>query len=395
MRMEESVRKPLPDKENFIHPEMTVLDVVSRHRETEAVFKQYDEQAGECICCQALFEPLKNVAANYNLDLIGDYQSMSDNGMPPGGVEELWETPQTLNDTWGYSKFDQKWKSTGEVIWRLVEIVSKGGNYLLNIGPRGDGTIPEASIQILNEVGAWMDVYSESIYGTTASPLNVQSWGVCTARDSLLYLHVLNWPKDRKLEVSGLKNKPLSAYLLGSKSKLEWRIEGSSIMISLPEAQPDPYNSVIALQVSGQAESDPPIIFAQAMDTITLGYMTGVTSGNATKRFNRKGNFFISRWSEPEDQVTWTLQLDQAAEYSVRIVYSAPNESVNQEFEVEVGGQKLEGQIQPTGIPFEYQVFDMGNLQFQEAGTYKMAIHPSNALEGDLMYFHSLMLIPK
>ena len=63
------MRKPLPDKENFIHPEMTVLDVISRYRETEAVFKQYDERAGECICCQALFDPLKDVAKKYRFDL--------------------------------------------------------------------------------------------------------------------------------------------------------------------------------------------------------------------------------------------------------------------------------------------------------------------------------------
>jgi hypothetical protein len=69
MRMEESLNKPLPDKEKLIHPEMTVLDVISRYRETEAVFKQYDERAGECICCQALFEPLRNVATKYGLDL--------------------------------------------------------------------------------------------------------------------------------------------------------------------------------------------------------------------------------------------------------------------------------------------------------------------------------------
>ena len=81
MRMEESVRKPLPDKKKSIHPEMTVLDVVSRHRKTEAVFKQYDEQAGECICCQALFEPLKNVATKYGLDLkklITDLEAAAD-----------------------------------------------------------------------------------------------------------------------------------------------------------------------------------------------------------------------------------------------------------------------------------------------------------------------------
>ena len=79
--MEESVIKPLPDKENFIHPEMTVLDVISKYRETETVFKQYDEQAGECICCQALFEPLENVATKYGLDLkklITDLEAASD-----------------------------------------------------------------------------------------------------------------------------------------------------------------------------------------------------------------------------------------------------------------------------------------------------------------------------
>ncbi|MCK5210771.1 MAG: alpha-L-fucosidase, partial [Cyclobacteriaceae bacterium] len=208
---------------------------------------------------------------NYNLDLIGDYQNMSDNGMPPGGVEEYWETPQTLNETWGYSKFDNKWKSTTEVISRLVEVVSKGGNYLLNIGPRGDGTIPEASIKVLNEVGSWMEMNSESIYETTASPLPFQSWGFCTARDSQLYLHVLRWPESGELEVTGLKNQVLNCYLLASKIELNVRREDTSIFISLPEEQPDVFNTVIALQVGGNPESDPPVLSANRKDTITLG----------------------------------------------------------------------------------------------------------------------------
>jgi hypothetical protein len=81
MREEIPVKRPLPDKENCIHPEMTVLDIISGYRETEGVFKQYDEQAGECICCQALFEPLKNVAIKYGLDLkklIYDLETVAD-----------------------------------------------------------------------------------------------------------------------------------------------------------------------------------------------------------------------------------------------------------------------------------------------------------------------------
>ena len=111
---------------------------------------------------------------HYDKELLGDYQSMTDNGMPIGGIEEYWETPQTLNDTWGYSKQDQNWKSPEEIIRRMVTIVSNGGNYLLNVGPTGEGIIPAPSVGILTEVGKWMEINSESIYGTSPSPFSYQ-----------------------------------------------------------------------------------------------------------------------------------------------------------------------------------------------------------------------------
>ncbi len=94
---------------------------------------------------------------NYGQELLGDYQSMGDNGMPPGGLNEYWESAQTLNQTWGFSKFDTLWKSPETVIQRLVEIVSRGGNYLLNIGPEGNGEIPDATVEILGKVGPWVE----------------------------------------------------------------------------------------------------------------------------------------------------------------------------------------------------------------------------------------------
>ncbi len=100
---------------------------------------------------------------HYDQELLGDYQSLTDNGMPVGGIEEAWETPQTLNDTWGYSRFDQNWKSAGDVIKRMVAIVSKGGNYLLNVGPTGEGVIPAPSVDVLKSVGAWMDKNKSSV----------------------------------------------------------------------------------------------------------------------------------------------------------------------------------------------------------------------------------------
>jgi len=332
---------------------------------------------------------------SYNLDLIGDYQNTSDNGMPPGGVEEYWETPQTLNHTWGYSKFDKEWKSTGEVIRRLVEIVSRGGNYLLNIGPMGDGTIPEESVEILKGVGSWMEKYSESIYGTSASPLQSQQWGFCTARDSLLYLHVIHWPDNDKLEVKGLRNLPLDSYLLADKAKLKVSREGPSVIIDLAGIQSDEYNTVIALQVAGKPESDPLVLPANPEDTISLGYLTALTSGKAVKRYNRRGDFFISKWNTPEDEVAWLLEMKDPANYKVTITYSAPAESIGERFILEAAGQQLEGSIQDTGEPFQYQTYVFGGIKFPESGRHKVVIHPATESKGDLMYFHSLQFFPE
>src|ERR1051326_8916489 len=151
---------------------------------------------------------------NYGRELMGDYQDMNDNGMPSGGLEEYWETPQTLNTTWGYSKFDQEWKSAGNVIQRLVEIVSKGGNYLLNIGPMGDGAIPAASVATLQKLGEWMQKNSASIYGSSACRLPDSPWGRCTFNGATIYLLSFSWSSDATLRVPGLRTQVQSAYLL-------------------------------------------------------------------------------------------------------------------------------------------------------------------------------------
>jgi alpha-L-fucosidase len=186
----------------------------------------------------------------YGRDLMGDYQDMDDNGMPADGLQEYWETPQTLNTTWGYSKFDQQWKTPGDVIHRMVEIVSKGGNYLLNIGPMGDGTIPAPSVATLRKVGEWVRANGESIYGTSASPVREQPWGRSTVQGDKLYLHVFSWPGDGVLRMPGLKNELRSAYALADPSRklTLQRIDGN-VAITLPAKPLDELDTVIVLQL--------------------------------------------------------------------------------------------------------------------------------------------------
>jgi alpha-L-fucosidase len=188
-------------------------------------------------------------------EFAGDYgtpeQEIPATGLP--GID--WETCMTMNDTWGYKSYDDNWKSLEDLLHKLVDIASKGGNFLLNVGPTAEGLIPAPSVGRLAAIGEWMKVNSESIYGTSASPLGEVPWGRCTAKPGKLYLHVFDWPTNGKLEIPGLKNKVKKAYLLADKKSANLHVmcvmrDGSEkVVITVPSKAPDPINTVIVLEI--------------------------------------------------------------------------------------------------------------------------------------------------
>ncbi len=203
-------------------------------------------------------------------DYSGDWKT-PEQYIPATGLDYDWETCMTMNDTWGYRSWDHNWKSTETLIYNLVDIVSKGGNFLLNIGPRADGTIPEASIDRLKGIGKWMSVNSESIYGTTASPFEKLPWGRCTKKvgsnGTQLYFHIFNWPDDGKLRVPRINNQIREVYLLGDKNKVQCSIKvlGHELEITLPDKPDDQISPVIRMNIDGYPEvMNPPIIHAEA-----------------------------------------------------------------------------------------------------------------------------------
>jgi len=184
-------------------------------------------------------------------DFITPEQHIPATGMP--GVD--WETCMTMNRTWGYGAHDDEWKSDEILIRNLIDIASKGGNYLLNIGPTGNGSVPAPSVKSMQAIGRWMKANGESIHATTASPFEQTPWGRCTQKPldggiTRLYLHVFDWPADARLLVPGLAGQPVGARLLVGGQALEVRKEGPEIVITLPAAAPDPIATVVCLDVS-------------------------------------------------------------------------------------------------------------------------------------------------
>lgn len=189
----------------------------------------------------------------------GDYGT-PEQEIPATGFGEnvSWESCMTMNDTWGFKTADTTWKSTQTLVRNLIDIASKGGNYLLNVGPTGEGEIPTASLERMAAVGEWMKVNGESIHGTTSSLFPKVSWnGRSTTRrtsdgSTTVYLHVFERPEDGNIKVGGLEDRPLKASLLGGPGPLEISGSKGDWTIQVPDGTSNPIASVIVLDFKSQ-----------------------------------------------------------------------------------------------------------------------------------------------
>ncbi|MBX3403514.1 MAG: alpha-L-fucosidase [Phycisphaeraceae bacterium] len=207
--------------------------------------------------------------------MLGDYAT-PEQFIPDSDPGFDWETCMTMNDHWGYNRADKNFKSTTTLVRNLVDIASKGGNFLLNIGPTGTGEIPPESVNRLTEIGEWWKVNSESIRGTRASPFPAGRlpWGRCTTRPepdgrTVLFLHVFDWPADRPIIAPGIYNEPVpqSAHVLGGRTSRSFPVHraGDDIVVSHAERDRRDDVTVVRLTLHGSADvAVPPTISAAA-----------------------------------------------------------------------------------------------------------------------------------
>ncbi len=317
--------------------------------------------------------------------------------IPSGGMAGRdWETCMTMNDTWGFKSYDDNWKSTRTLIRNLVDIVSKGGNYLLNVGPTSLGEIPQPSIARLKEIGKWMDTNGQSIYGTTASPFHKLSWGRCTKKvhkkGTTLYLHVFDWPTNGKLEVTGLKNEVRKAYLLADpkQGKLKASCEEDGVVVSVPGIVVDPIDSVVVLEIAGEPEVEAQMVRQQEDGNVVLTASEAEVVGGQVRYEQGGGKDNIGYWSNNEDFVKWTMKVTKPGKFTVDVTYANPDEGG--EYEVALGEQKLPGKVHATNNWVNFTTETIGSLQISQAGKYELTVKPKKIAGGALMNLKAVTL---
>ncbi|MCY3780750.1 MAG: alpha-L-fucosidase, partial [Chloroflexi bacterium] len=210
--------------------------IIERHQSQELLELVHGLQP-DCLVCGRLGNKL------------GDYATAQDNAIPPELQAEIdWETPATINDTWGFKTHDHNWKSTSQLIQNLVEIVSKGGNYLLNIGPDAEGAILEPSVERLRAMGAWLDVHGEAIYGTEPGPIQGLDGRRTTQKGDAVYLHIFDWPANGRLVLPKLDVQSAGWLDASVAAPLAVNHEGDSTVILGPAAAPNEHVTVIRLE---------------------------------------------------------------------------------------------------------------------------------------------------
>jgi len=294
-----------------------------------------------------------------------------------------WETCMTINDTWGYKAYDKNFKPTANLLRNLVDIASKGGNYLLNVGPDDQGLIPAPEVERLVEMGQWIKVNGEAIYGTTASPFEKLKWGRCTIKKhqggTTLYLHVFDWPVDGKLVVPGLMNPVTAAKLLATGNILKFEKAAEGVVLEVPVTAPDTNVTVIKLEIQDDPQVVAVLIKPAANGTIALPARLAdlyAEHGSSPKLEGLENSANIGYWINSEAWVGWDFTQAKPGTYEVVADIAGLEAS---QATLEIGKEKLPITIAKTGSYNTFQTRVLGRIQLVGEGAQHLSIRPAKA----------------
>ena len=314
---------------------------------------------------------------------MGDYQTFGDMEIPFSNIDGMWETVDVTNDSWGYAWYDNNWKTPKLILQNVISTVARGGTYMLNIGPKGDGSIPEEASYILLRSGEWLKKYPQVVYAADPSPWNHKlPWGDVTKKDNQLFLSVYDWPDNGKLYLPGLKSEISDANMLnGSASqKLEYTRQNNWLIFDVPYKKPDQLVSIIELtlkedcQVDGTLAVDP----NGTLELSTHFAEVQNCSKSKHKWMEKFGEWKhimqVDKW-EKDGLVSWDIDVFEPGYYMVKLRYSGTERCV---WRVTLDDDTfIQNQQNAAHV---YHSYDIGWLKIKKAGKHRISV---SLIEGD------------
>jgi len=328
---------------------------------------------------------------------LGDYVTLGDMEIPVrtpdgGGVCECVDT---TNDSWSFSRHDAHWKSPATIVRALMRVAARGCCYMLNVGPKGDGTIPAEAVQALAASGRWVHANSEAIYGTKASPFPPFSWGDCTVRDKTLYVHVFDWPRNGQLRLSPMDGQVERAELLTTDEPIAFFQEGGLVTLELPPAVSNPVITVIRLTFNTVPAALHQDLAVDGQHTTHLLAEYAETAGVALRccrwmeafgEWKKSEN--LVEWGAPTSRAAWRVDVLEAGIYTVAVEYACTQEAEGSEWRIRSASDTVTFAALDTGLRaadtpqrprMRYRTVEVGILRFGQAGRQSVDLSPSVA----------------
>ncbi|MDF2715038.1 MAG: hypothetical protein K0R28_1963 [Paenibacillus sp.] len=334
------------------------------------------------------------LAAGRGFATFADYVNTADRALEIFPCESDWESIPTTNESYGYSMDDDSHKPASAFIRLLAKSAARGGNMLMNLGPKGNGEIDVRDMPILREVGEWLAVNGDSIYGTSRSPLEVQQWGESTRNANVLYLHVFEWPPDGDLALGGLMNHIRKAWLLSDKDKKPLdakRLNYYDWLIRLPLQAPDKTDSVIVVETDGEIRAHPGRLLSEKGINVLRSFDAAASQGIGYGD-GKKGNDYIRNWTCTNQRVMWKIRSNHLAKYRLALTYGTAGGADAGVVRIAIGARSFEEPVNLTKDPRETASIELEVAI--SAGEHDLSIVPVRIDGKELMRLYSATLTP-